>query len=105
MPKIVNSWNEWDPLKRVIMGRPEGTNIPAPEPAWWRPHHRPQLLSLGGRFLPRPLRSPGRHLRVVPDVTAGVRLACWPGEPGQGKAPDASSDESNRGRQEHRDAR
>jgi glycine amidinotransferase len=22
-------------LKRVIVGRPEGTNIPAPEPAWW----------------------------------------------------------------------
>lgn len=29
MPKIVNSWNEWDPLKRVIVGRPEGTNIHA----------------------------------------------------------------------------
>ena len=39
MAKIVNCWNEWDPLKRVIMGRPEGTNIPAPEPAWW--YHRP----------------------------------------------------------------
>ncbi|NOR13233.1 MAG: serine/threonine protein kinase, partial [Candidatus Aminicenantes bacterium] len=35
MAKIVNSWNEWDPLKRVIVGRPEGTNVPAPEPAWW----------------------------------------------------------------------
>jgi glycine amidinotransferase len=35
MAKIVNSWNEWDSLKRVIVGRPEGTNIPAPEPAWW----------------------------------------------------------------------
>ncbi len=35
MAKLVNSWNEWDPLKRVIIGRPEGTNIPAPEPAWW----------------------------------------------------------------------
>lgn len=35
MPKIVKSWNEWDPLKRVIIGRPEGTNVPAPEPAWW----------------------------------------------------------------------
>ena len=34
MPKIVNSWNEWDPLKRVILGRPEGTNVPAAEPAW-----------------------------------------------------------------------
>ena len=35
MAKIVNCWNEWDPLKRVIVGRPEGTNVPAPEPAWW----------------------------------------------------------------------
>jgi glycine amidinotransferase len=35
MSQIVNSWNEWDALKRVIIGRPEGTNIPAPEPAWW----------------------------------------------------------------------
>ncbi len=35
MAKIVNCWNEWDPLKRVIIGRPEGTNVPAPEPAWW----------------------------------------------------------------------
>ncbi len=35
MAKIVNSWNEWDQLQRVIIGRPEGTNIPAPEPAWW----------------------------------------------------------------------
>ena len=35
MAKIVNAWTEWDPLKLVIMGRPEGTNIPAPEPCWW----------------------------------------------------------------------
>lgn len=35
MPKIVNSWDEWAPLKRVIVGRPEGTNVPAPEPAWF----------------------------------------------------------------------
>ena len=30
---IVNSWNEWDPLKHVIVGRADGTCIPAPEPA------------------------------------------------------------------------
>ena len=29
----VNSWNEWDPLKHVIVGRADGTCIPAPEPA------------------------------------------------------------------------
>ena len=34
MTRIVNSWNEWDPLRRVILGRPQGTNFPAVEPAW-----------------------------------------------------------------------
>jgi len=29
----VNSWNEWDPLKHVIVGSPDGTMIQAPEPA------------------------------------------------------------------------
>jgi glycine amidinotransferase len=34
MPKtIVNSWNEWDPLKHVIIGRADGTMVQAPEPA------------------------------------------------------------------------
>ena len=35
MTKIVNSWDEWSPLKRVLLGRPEGTNVTAPEPGWW----------------------------------------------------------------------
>jgi glycine amidinotransferase len=30
---IVNSWNEWDPLKRVIVGRADGGMVSAPEPA------------------------------------------------------------------------
>lgn len=34
MSKVVNSWNEWDPLKRVIVGRPEGTTVSAPEPSY-----------------------------------------------------------------------
>ena len=29
----VSSWNEWDPLKHVIVGRANGTMIQAPEPA------------------------------------------------------------------------
>lgn len=29
----VNSWNEWDPLKHIIVGCPDGTVIQAPEPA------------------------------------------------------------------------
>ena len=30
---VVNSWNEWDPLKHVIVGRADGTVVQAPEPA------------------------------------------------------------------------
>ena len=30
---IVNSWNEWDPLKHVIVGTVEHSNIPPMEPA------------------------------------------------------------------------
>jgi glycine amidinotransferase len=30
---FVNSWNEWDPLKHVIVGRADGTMVQAPEPA------------------------------------------------------------------------
>jgi glycine amidinotransferase len=33
---IVNSWNEWDPLKRVIVGRADSGMIQAPEPAMQR---------------------------------------------------------------------
>jgi glycine amidinotransferase len=29
----VCSWNEWDPLKQVIVGRADGTMVQAPEPA------------------------------------------------------------------------
>jgi glycine amidinotransferase len=32
MTKIVNSWTEFQPLKRVIVGRPEGSHVFAPEP-------------------------------------------------------------------------
>ena len=29
----VNSWNEWDPLRHVIIGRATDCHIPPPEPA------------------------------------------------------------------------
>jgi len=58
MGKIVNSWNEWDPLKRVIVGRPQGTQVPAPEPAWQ--HHYP-----GGGF---PLGSYGMFPQDMVDA-------------------------------------
>lgn len=34
MAKIVNCWNEWDPLKRVVVGSPVGTGVTAPGPDW-----------------------------------------------------------------------
>jgi len=30
---VVNSWNEWDPLKHIIVGRADDTMVQAPEPA------------------------------------------------------------------------
>ena len=33
---MVSSWNEWDPLKHVIVGRAEGGMLQAPEPAVYR---------------------------------------------------------------------
>ena len=32
-PTVVNSWNEWDPLKHVIVGVADGCCIPPAEPA------------------------------------------------------------------------
>ena len=40
MAKIVNSWDEWAPLKHTIVGRANGTQIPAPEPNWSYPNPR-----------------------------------------------------------------
>ena len=30
---VVSTWNEWDPLKHIILGRPDGGMVQAPEPA------------------------------------------------------------------------
>ena len=32
-PTKINCWNEWDPLRHVIVGRADGTMVQAPEPA------------------------------------------------------------------------
>ena len=34
MAKFVNAWNEWDPLKRVILGSPIGTCQPKSDVSW-----------------------------------------------------------------------
>ena len=33
MKTVVNSWNEWDPLKHVIVGKADNCHIPPEEPA------------------------------------------------------------------------
>ena len=48
---VVSSWNEWDPLKHVIVGRADGTCIPAPEPAL--DAKVPEDSDMRGKFGPR----------------------------------------------------
>ena len=48
---IVNSWNEWDPLKHVIVGKADGTCIPASEPAL--DGKVPEDSDMRGQFGPR----------------------------------------------------
>ena len=49
---VVNSWNEWDTLKHVIIGRADGGCIPAPEPAL--DAKVPEDSDMRGQFGPRP---------------------------------------------------
>jgi glycine amidinotransferase len=49
---IVKSWNEWDPLKRVILGRADFCCIPAPEPAY--DFEVPDDYGMHGMYGPRP---------------------------------------------------
>ena len=52
---IVNSWNEWDPLKHVIVGVADGGCIPAPEPAL--DAKVPEDSDMRGQWGPRPAES------------------------------------------------
>ena len=53
----VNSWNEWDPLEEVIVGRVEGAIVP--------PYTRLQKVRGGG--------SRGSHRATIHQVTEGKR--------------------------------
>ena len=59
---IVNSWNEWDPLKHVIVGRADGTCIPAPEPAL--DAKVPEDSDMRGQFGPRTKAVSYTHLTL-----------------------------------------
>jgi len=46
---VVNSWNEWDPLRHVIIGRADGSQIPFPEPGFdCRVFENPEFRSNAG---------------------------------------------------------
>ena len=49
---IVKSWNEWNPLKHIIVGRADGTMVQAPEPAVQR--NWPEQGFPFGKFGPYP---------------------------------------------------
>ena len=55
MAKIVNSWNDWDPLKRVIVGRADHSVIVPEEPA--TSEKVPVDSEMRGMWGPRPLKT------------------------------------------------
>ena len=48
---VVNSWNEWDPLKHVIFGKADCFCIPSPEPSL--DEKVPEDSDMKGRYGPR----------------------------------------------------
>ena len=55
MTKIVNSWNDFDPLKHVIVGRADHSCIPPEEPA--TSEKVPIDSPMRGMWGPRPLEN------------------------------------------------
>ena len=87
MAKIVNSWNDWDPLKRVIVGRCDNSMIPPEEPAtsekvpvdsemrgMWglRPLRTVERATSASRTWSRPLRSAASSSTARP-LCSGTR--------------------------------
>ncbi len=57
---VVNSWNEWDPLKHIVLGRCDGTMFQAAEPAIqrdWAEDGYP--MSPNGKMLPQDMIDKG----------------------------------------------
>ena len=70
---IVNSWNEWDPLKHVIVGRADGTCIPAPEPAL--DAKVPEDSDMRGQFGPRTKDSVDKANKLLDDFRSKSRFS------------------------------
>ena len=65
---IVNSWNEWDPLKHVIVGRADGTCIPSPEPAL--DAKVPEDSDMRGQYGPRTKDSIDKANQLLDDFSS-----------------------------------
>ncbi len=65
---VVSSWNEWDPLKHVIVGRADGCCIPAPEPAL--DAKVPEDSDMRGQYGPRPQETVDRANALLDDFAA-----------------------------------
>ena len=68
MSTIVNSWNEWDPLRHVIVGRADGCCIPAPEPAL--DAKVPEDSDMRGQYGPRPQETVDRANELLDNFAA-----------------------------------
>lgn len=72
MTRIVNAWNEWDPLQRVILGRPEGTHIAGPEPGLYS--HQPEGGYPVGTYGPYPeemVQEAGEQMNGFEEILTG----------------------------------
>lgn len=76
-PTVVQSWNEWDPLKHVIVGVADGGCIPPPEPAL--DAKVPEDSDMRGQWGPRPQETVERASELLDAFAAlletrGVRV-------------------------------
>lgn len=76
-PTVVESWNEWDPLRHVIVGRADGCCIPPPEPAL--DAKVPEDSDMRGQWGPRPQETVDRANELLDGFAAmlerrGIRV-------------------------------
>ena len=73
----VNSWNEWDPLRHVIVGRATDCHIPPPEPAL--DAKVPEDSDMRGSWGKRPQETIDRGNELLDNFAAMLEK---PGHPG-----------------------
>ena len=82
MTKIVNSWNDFDPLKRVIVGRADFSVIPPEEPA--TSEKVPIDSEMRGMWGPRPtatVEAANEQLDNYVKILEGLGVQVEPGHP------------------------